>query len=203
MKFTIDKQALCIVIDKEIGKALGTGFSFLKENWVITAKHVVIYEGLPRKQLELSFIDNENVKANIIAVHPEIDLALLEYEGPPLCKKPLMPGYHEFGSSNQLIMTGYSPTQSDPSGLIVKVDLIEGFEVEEREREDTEITIHFKAEFSEGGNSGGAILGEGGNVVAVTIQTYFKGDEKYCIATSIRAIMKNIEFGSTWQKFNP
>jgi len=199
MTATIDKHALCIIIDKKINKPLGTGFVFLKDNWIITAKHVVIEDDLPREQIELSFLDKGNIEAKVIAFHPELDIALLEHNGESICEKPLMPGYHEFNNSPYLFMCGYSPTSSDNTGLTVRIELVKNYEVEIRERDDKEIVLHFPAEKAEGGNSGGAIIGEGGNVVAIAIHTYFKGDHKYCVATSIRSIMQNITLGNNWR----
>lgn len=202
MEVTIDKQSLCIIIDQDINKAIGTGFCFLKDNWIITAAHVVIKDGLPRQNLVVSFLDIPSIPVQVVATHPDLDIAILEYFGEVICKRPLMPGYHEFGQSKTLLMTGYSPSSSEGKNLTVRVEKIENFEVEIRSREEDEITIHFLAEKSEGGNSGGAIIGEGGNVVAIAINTYFQDDQKYCVATSIRSILKNITLGSKWNNYN-
>jgi S1-C subfamily serine protease len=202
MKASIDQHAVCVITDTNTNHAIGSGFSFLKDNWIITAKHVVIKDGYPRKNIQLSFLKKGGINAKVLAIHPELDLALLVHDEPFLCKKPLMPGYHEFSTTNQLFLLGYSPSKSVAKNLTVTVNLITGFETEIRERDEQETLIHFKADFAESGNSGGAIIGEGGNVVAVAIQIYEKEDGRYCVATSIRTILKNLNFGSEWQTFD-
>lgn len=202
MKVTIDKHAMCIINDKEVNHAIGTGFSFLKDTWIITAKHVVMKNGMPRNNLQLSFLEKGRINAKVFAVHPELDLALLIHEHPMLCEKPLMPGYYEFTNSKQLFYIGYSPSQSSGFDLTMTVNLIKDYKTEIRERDESETLIYFNADFAESGNSGGAIIGEGGNVVAVAIETRETEKGRICTATSIRTILRNLNFGSGWNTFD-
>ena len=49
LRFTIADDTLCLIYDAQSNWALGTGFTFLKPDWVVTAKHVVIAEGRIRE----------------------------------------------------------------------------------------------------------------------------------------------------------
>ena len=200
MSFTIDKNCLCVVYDDDEKRTLGTGFIFMKENWIVTAKHVVIKkDGLPRNNLKIGFLDSENANVKVVAVHPELDLAFLIQDGDGICKAPLMPGHHKFSGNEGLFYIGYSPEKSDPGGSVVEVNHIKKYEIEERHRSDVETLLHFEADYAEGGNSGGPILDSGGSVIAVIIQKYEDNCTTYCRATDINIILKNIEFGNKWQ----
>jgi hypothetical protein len=198
MGIKIDEQAICIIVDGEKNRALGTGFSFLKDNWVVTAKHIVFEDGIEREDIKISFLNKGSVKAKVLAVHPELDIVILNYKGESKCKRPLMPGYHEFHTMDYLVLAGYSPTESDNTGLTIMLDKIDDFEIEIRERSFKETTLHFLAKNAEGGYSGGAIIGAGGNVLAIAINTYYKDEKKYCIATSIGSLMDTITLNDKW-----
>jgi hypothetical protein len=52
---TIDNNAICTLFDTRAGRMIGTGFAFLHPQWIATAAHVVIKDGLPREGLEVRF----------------------------------------------------------------------------------------------------------------------------------------------------
>ena len=51
LKFTIDGRSIYLIIDEDLNQPLGTGFAFLRPRWIVTAKHVVVDQGLPRSNL--------------------------------------------------------------------------------------------------------------------------------------------------------
>lgn len=199
MKITIHKNSICIVWDGDEKKTLGTGFSFLNLGWFITAKHVVEKNGMMRENIKLGFLDGENASCKVAAVHPELDLALIIQEGNPVCDTPLMPGHHKYINSEGLYYIGYSPKQSVGNDSSVVVNHIKDYEVEYRERSNTETLLHFPAVYAEGGNSGGPILGEGGAVVAVIIQKYEDSGTTYCRATDINILLEGLKYNEHWQ----
>lgn len=198
MSITIHKNALCVVKDRDENRVLGTGFSFLNYGWFVTAKHVVLADELPRKSLKLIFVDGETATCRVVAVHPELDLALLQQDGDPLCETPLMPGHHEYINQEGLYYAGYSPRRSKRNRSTVEINHIRDYKIEHRERKNREKLLTFPAEYAEGGNSGGPILGAGGAVVAVIIQKFFEGESTFCRATDINVLLEGLTYNQQW-----
>lgn len=194
MKIKIDRYSICIIVDKDRNKSLGSGFVFIKPKWVVTAKHVVIdRDGISRNIL-VAFLEEKPIPAKILFVHPIYDLAVLEIET-EFCRRPLFPAYDELTGENGLFYCGYSPSNSSSGELTTLVNYIESYkyEIRSRDHEDEKLII-FDAPIAEGGHSGGSVLSEGGGVVAVIIEG-FPNNEQFTIkATSILPLLQNLIF---------
>jgi len=200
----LDKFQLCIICDfTDKIPALGTGFCFLKSNWIITAKHVAMDDGLVRDNLTAVFVinDDENVrlKLKMRAIHKECDVCILEIieENNP-CEKPLYPGYDNLNSSKGIIFCGYD---SDVPSL--RVEHVTDFKVTSRQRENEEFILEFNSKYVKGGFSGGPIFGDGGSVLGVMINLINSSDnidKKVARATSIKTLMDavNININSEY-----
>jgi S1-C subfamily serine protease len=190
LKFALQKDALALVIDQAQQKPIGTAFVFIQTHWVVTARHVVIQDGIPRRSLELFFSSKKNVPAKVLYAHPTLDLAVLEFRGGP-CDAPLFPSHHQFSGSKGLITAGYARTK----GLVIEVNRIDSFDTERRDRVDgSEELIVFDAPFADGGHSGGPVFGEGAGVVGAVIEDFPVENGRRARATSLRPLLRQLEF---------
>jgi S1-C subfamily serine protease len=192
---SIDSNAVSLVLDGAVRKPLGTGFSFIRPNWIVTAKHVVITDGRPRDQLLIGPSNNQpSIPARVLYTHPWVDLAVLEIEK-NLCEHPLYPAHHAFAGSRGLICAGFAPSKSTPEAGVMLVNHVPAFTVEVRERQglDEELVV-FDAPYSEGGHSGGPIFGEGGGVVGVVIQNYLENGTLKARGTSLAPLIAELRF---------
>jgi len=191
--FKLNIYQLCVICDaNEKSPRLGTGFSFLRRNWIVTAAHVVVDEGLPRTDLYAIFASvADKVDLKVIAVHKESDLAILEItseENP--CSLPLYPGYEDFSTSQGLVTCGFNPSQN---GIVV--NLLKTFSRHKRERDRTETVLEFEGINIEGGSSGGPIFGDGGVVLGVMTNLFSMEEEpnkNFARAVSIKSLMDAI-----------
>ncbi len=175
---TLDAKALFIVHDDSENRPLATGFCFIKPEWVVTAKHVVLETSLPRQNLSLTSFRGEQARASILFLHPSHDLAVLRIEGQSPCDVPLFPGFEEHTGRRGLVCCGYAPSLSFREGRkhAIFFNQVTSYEREERTRNTgDESLIVFDAPWMEGGHSGGPVFGEGGGVVAVLIELIQSG----------------------------
>ena len=197
-----DAQAFGLVrslIDEN--RWLGTAFAFIRQNWFVTAKHVVIEHGAPRRDLAIQVLGNKSL-VRAIYPHPSRDIALLVLdEG--LCSVPFMPAADVLGQRRLLLSLGYSPRIPDdveplrfripkpddrPEGpeFPIYTHIVDAYAVETRERNDgTEHLMVFDAPNSLGGNSGGPVINETGGVVAVMTEQHPNGETILVKATSV------------------
>jgi hypothetical protein len=186
----IDPSAVSIIVDQDARKPLGTGFYFLQQRFFVTAKHVVVddHTGETRPNLVLMQNAPNYPRAKPIFLHPSLDLAVLEVNNPQ-CTVPLYPSDQRIVGHHGLRYWGYAPTKSDKKNhnYVVAVVDIPTYECEPpRERDDgIEWILRFDSDLSEGGHSGGPVLGAGGGVVAVMIE----GHTGWLRATEIRALL--------------
>ena len=76
--FTIHQSAIGLVRDEEVARPIGTAFSFLLPHWFVTAKHVVMLDyGETRREISLVLNKAAPVSAQVLFVHPDVDLAVL------------------------------------------------------------------------------------------------------------------------------
>jgi len=196
---TIDQGTVSLVVYGETGRPMGTAFAFLKPTWLVTAKHVAfrknaLREDVPRSDLQICPYQRPIVPARILFAHPEVDLAVLEVEA-PVCSRPLYPAHHKIASAAGLIFAGLSPSRATPAAHTVLFSRITGYELEVRERHTLqEETVAFAAPESEGGNSGGPILGTIGSVVGVVIENFQRDDHLWARGTSIEPLVNHLEF---------
>ncbi|MGJ3236809.1 S1 family peptidase [Marivirga sp.] len=192
----IESSQICIICDKDEKKPqLGTGFVFLRPNWVVTAAHVVLDDfKAPRDKLYAEFPDNRKLElpVKVLAVHKENDIALLEIIGDTTPgSKPLFPGYVELSVSKGLISLGYTPSK----GRTITASLAKTYDKKIREREADETILEFESNQVEGGSSGGPIFGDGGAVLGILINVFTtekEPDKTFARATSILNLMNGI-----------
>jgi hypothetical protein len=197
LSITIDDKSLFIICDREEKRPLGTGFCFIKREWVVTAKHVVMDDGVFRQSLSVLPLKERELRASVMFSHPNHDLAVLQLEEPSPCRTPLFPSYEKFTGRKGLICCGYAPSLSnhEKKEVSIYVNQILTYDREQRTRLHVdEDLIAFEAPFLEGGHSGGPILGEGGGVVAVTIQGFVANGKYYGRATSVLPVLDFLDF---------
>jgi S1-C subfamily serine protease len=195
LTFSIDGQSVALIRDMDTGRAIGTAFIFIRPQWAVTARHVVVKDGLNRERLELLFPGNVNVPATVIYAHPELDLAVLSVENSP-CTLPLFPAHQSLTLATDLITAGYRPSKNSAQlGLAFEVNHIAAFTAETRGRAfGTENLIVFDAPFAEGGHSGGPVFGPGGSVLAVVIENFTVGATQRARATALAPLVDRLEF---------
>lgn len=194
--FSIEGYQICLICDADEQKpVLGTGFLFLRLDWIVTAKHVVIEDGLVRTNLYAEFPTNSpnKVRLTVIAIHPESDIALLRIvDIPNPCRKPLFPGYDDLSVSKGLICCGYTPS----NGKTISISIAKVYDKLIRERRNAEIILEFESKGIEGGSSGGPIFGDGGVVLGLLINVFTTEEQpgkQFARATSIHNLIEGIE----------
>ena len=195
LTFTIDQDAITLVMESGLGRPLGTGFSFIKPSWIATAKHVVLFNGLPRQDLGVAALGKPAIKGRVLFAHPQVDLAVLETES-AVCMRPLFPSHHSLAGAGGLVCAGYAPSKTAEHGAyVVFVNEIPRFDVELRERDGlNEDLVVFDAEFSEGGHSGGPIFGSGGGVVGAIVESFRQESRLLARGTSLLPIVHYLGF---------
>lgn len=192
---SIDGNSVAIILDGQRDRPLGTGFAFIRPNWLVTAKHVVTVDGIHRDNLQVIFYAGKKVAAKVIFTLAQTDLAVLELAS-DVCSRPLAPGHHSLIGSQGLVCAGYAPSLTGPDSLSVHVNRIETYQSETRERDDgEEQLIVFEAAFSEGGHSGAPIFGAGGAVVGVVIDNFVQNGKTYARATGLAPLVRALRFG--------
>ena len=194
LTFTIDGNTLALVFDQKLGRPIGTAFVFIKPNWAVTAKHVVIDKGIPRSDLFLHFVRGES-NARFLYADKHLDLAVLEVAMSP-CERPLFPAHTSLAGAGGLITAGYKPSKVGTDGSpSIEVNSVPVFTVDTRNgREGPEESIFFEASFSEGGHSGGPVFGAGGGVVGVVIEHFKNGGKLTARAISIAPLVAHLQF---------
>jgi hypothetical protein len=191
LKISMSKDAIGLVVDQDLKKAIGTAFVFLQAHWAVTAKHVVIQDGVPRRKLELFFASRSNIRAEVLFAHPTIDLAVLEFANGP-CEAPLFPSHLQFSGSLGLITVGYAPKLGP---LTMEVNNISSFTTELRDRIDgSEELIVFDSPFADSGHSGGPVFGEGAGVVGAVTHDFRTEKGRSSRATSLRPLLRQLQF---------
>lgn len=196
--FTIDQFAVSLVLDGGLKKILGTAFSFIKPNWVATAKHVALEHGVPRDHLLISPYKSPSIRARVLFAHPQVDLAVLELDR-NLCLRPLFPAHHSLVGSSGLVCAGYAPSKSAPGDpAVLFVNEIPSFQTEVRGRMslDEELIV-FDASFLEGGHSGGPIFGSGGGVVGAIIESFNVAGQRRARGTGLAPLVAHLSFVET------
>lgn len=208
MKLNI--HALCTIDSIRDGRQwrMGTGFVFLRRNWLVTAKHVVFDESTQQLRAPQFVVATDpNVEGKLLEVeryhlHPYHDLAVLEVAG-DICLRPFYPAHLETKQHERLTCIGFSPSSSSFGKINFNALAIEKYKIERRERDSgVEELIEFEYKGTEGGNSGGPIFSEGAGVVAVIshgVQGTNPNEFSSVRATSIRTIIETIDVQLNWK----
>jgi S1-C subfamily serine protease len=195
LTITINGSSIAVIRDREHNRPIGTGFVFVRPSWIVTAKHVVIRDGILRENLDLIFTSQNNyLPASLLYAHPTLDLAVLSAPDSP-CETPLYPAHHEFVGKEGFITVGYKPSKNTANGFSVEANTVPSFTIELRERADgNEEVLIFPANFAEGGHSGGPVLGAGGGVVGVIIEDFSNAEGQFARASSIKPLLDRLAF---------
>ena len=191
----LKKNQLCVICDgDESKKELGTGFSFMKIDWIVTAAHVVLVDGFPRQNLHIEFVpgtgDFQYIKVKVLAVHIECDIAILQIENSDYFGTPLYPGNEDLSSNRGLIYAGYNPSENS-----IRIEHALKFSRDARYRNHEEVILEFESSHVTGGFSGGPIFGDGGVVLGILINQFsdIAEPQKYFArGISIKTLMEGI-----------
>lgn len=204
--FTLTGYQICIICDAtEKKKGLGTGFLFMRKDWIVTAAHVVQVDGQKRDNLFAQFPNHINnlLQLKVVAIHKENDIAILQIIGDDNpCRQPLYPGYDELSVSKGLICCGYTPSK----GKTISISMAYVYSKDFRQREEIETVIEFESVTVEGGFSGGPIFGDGGVVVGIMINLFSMETEPnktFARATSIQNLTKAITINFDTNRMDP
>ncbi len=193
VEIPVDECALCVVKGP---KGMGTGFAFLKPNWVATAKHVVLSPTGGADPVRVLLRSAVELPARVAFVHPNVDLAVLAVEGEVCCRTPLLPG--DSPAHGGLRWVGWRPSGDVASGCYTSfVSSVEQYERSVRARDGyEEILFKFPGPCGEPGHSGAPVLSATGAVIAVVIDDITLAGEHLMRATSIMGFLDHLSFES-------
>jgi hypothetical protein len=195
-QFALDNHAVAIVSERgEYQRPIGSGFFLLRPDRLITAKHVVLREGVFRDNLTLVHPSEPTLSLHFL--HPELDLAVLVVH-PTICTYPLAPAHERMAGSQGLICAGYSPSKSDKAQhrYIMEFNYIQSYTRAGRERQGNEDLVVFEAPYAEPGHSGGPVLGAGGTVVGVVVESFVAEGKTFARATGLQPLVALLDFPS-------
>jgi S1-C subfamily serine protease len=175
LSITIDEQTIGLIACTKPLKALGTGFIFLRPEWVVTAKHVVINPTTGGLRPGIAFSSKGRLfppKGIVVRPRNGYDVAVLELAEVPPCQVPLYPSYIGLaGDPRGLLSAGYRPSLNQGNVRSIDVSHITSFEVEKREHSfGPEEVIVFDAKNVEPGSSGGPVFSWSGGVAGIIIE---------------------------------
>ncbi len=208
----IDQRAFCVTGFEERGtwRGKGTGFCFLRRNWIVTAKHNVFdKDGLARNGLAAAFGDEHGlwtIPFRSVFVYQDLDVALLELVQDCPCEHPLMPAHWSLRKSCMAICGGFDPPLSDVTlqHMTINLTAIRHIQLDELEREFVEMSLTFKNDEVKPGFSGAPLLIDGGGVVGVLyrIETDEEAGVAHVRATAIDPLLGLLRLPSpTFQFF--
>src|SRR5262249_37157148 len=148
----------------QVQQAIGSGFVIDKSGHIVTNDHVV--SGASRVQV--SFSDNESVKARLVGEDPTTDIAVLQVEAPSRALRPLTLGDSdtvEVGDEVIAIGNPLGYDRSVTSGIVSAI----GRSIQAPNLATIGHVIQTDAALNHG-NSGGPLLNAGGQVIGVDAQ---------------------------------
>src|SRR5690242_13362472 len=94
-QFSLDGNSIGLVGIAGREMKLASGFVFLRPDWVVTAKHVVVdrFTGEARPAVFRSTLTEVTYTARAAIIHPSLDLAVIELTTASACTRPLYPSY--------------------------------------------------------------------------------------------------------------
>jgi S1-C subfamily serine protease len=148
----------------QVQQAIGSGFVIDKSGHIVTNDHVV--SGASRVQV--SFSDNESVKARIVGEDPTTDIAVLQVEAPSRALRPLTLGDSDSVQVGDEVIAIGNPLGYDrsvTSGIVSAV----GRSIQAPNLATIGHVIQTDAALNHG-NSGGPLLNADGQVIGVNAQ---------------------------------
>jgi S1-C subfamily serine protease len=150
--------------ERERQQALGSGFVIDKAGHVVTNYHVV----QSARKLEVSFSDNESLKARIVGVDPSTDVAVLQVKAPSRALTPLALGDSDsvqVGDSVIAIGNPFGLDRTVTAGIVSAlqrpIQAPNGYTIDHVIQTDAALNH---------GNSGGPLIDSEGDVVGVNSQ---------------------------------
>ena len=191
-----------IVVEEVFGAGIIVGFETDDQDWptkvyIATAKHVVVKNGIPRqreaeniKVFFKSVDEKEELSAEIVEVHEQLDLALLEVTqlNPLLADALTVLPFSKAADASSLECIGEVKAIGNPQGNSWYTPRSpDGFlSVSENEEE-----IHFESRTIQVGNSGGGLFDKQWNLVGMVIEDSPPTAKALQISTVIENIDKN------------
>ena len=155
--------------ERERQQALGSGFVIDKAGHVVTNYHVV--QGA--RKVEVSFSDNESLKARIVGVDPSTDVAVLQVKAPSRALTPLALGDSDSVQVGDSVIAIGNPfgldrtvTEGIVSALQRPIQAPNGYTIDHVIQTDAALNH---------GNSGGPLIDSVGEVVGVNSQIQTAG----------------------------
>ena len=154
----IEDTRLAVVTINAGGSGHGSGF-FISPTLIVTNKHVVGDSDFVRVQL----LTGRKIRGEVIRRHPARDVALVQVEKTGIIPLPIR--QNPVKITEEVYAIG-SPLLKKLSGTVSK-GIVSKFLVNRRGFEDIQADVDIQ-----GGNSGGALLDNRGNVVGITYAGY-------------------------------
>ena len=148
----------------ETQRAIGSGFVIDKSGHIVTNDHVVAGAGT----VQVSFSDNESMRAKVVGTDPATDVAVLQVSAPGRALKPLVLGDSDavhVGDEMIAIGNPLGYDRSVTSGIVSAL----GREIQAPNAATIDHVIQTDAALNHG-NSGGPLLNADGQVIGVNAQ---------------------------------
>jgi S1-C subfamily serine protease len=145
-------------------QALGSGWVYDKAGHIITNYHVI--EGA--RSVDVSFSNNESMKARVVGTDPSTDIAVLQVNAPSRALTPLPRGNSDavhVGDSVVAIGNPFGLERTVTAGIVSALQRI----IQAPNRYSIDHVIQTDAALNKG-NSGGPLLDANGNVIGVNSQ---------------------------------
>lgn len=150
----------------EIPRGTGSGFIWDREGRIVTNYHVIE----DASNIEVTLADGSSLKASLVGVAPDKDLAVIQVKAPPGKLKPIA-----VGSSKDLLVGQRVYAIGNPFGLdhTMTSGIVSalGREIEAATGRTIEGVIQTDAAINPG-NSGGPLLDSGGRLIGVNTAIY-------------------------------
>ena len=145
-------------------QALGSGWVYDKAGHIVTNYHVI--EGA--RSVDVSFSNNESMKARVVGIDPSTDIAVLQVKAPSRALTPLPRGNSDavhVGDSVVAIGNPFGLERTVTAGIVSALQRV----IQAPNRYSIDHVIQTDAALNKG-NSGGPLLDAGGNVIGVNSQ---------------------------------
>jgi S1-C subfamily serine protease len=144
-----------------VQRGLGSGFVYDKAGYILTNYHVV----RGAQKIQVSFSNNDSMKARVVGVDPSTDLAVLKVDADSRALRPLPLGNSDAVKVGQAVVAIGNPLGYDRSvtaGIVSALDRPlqspNGFSIQDVIQTDAAINQ---------GNSGGPLIDAGGRVIGI------------------------------------